>query len=336
MDYFSLCYGEKYIAFLKLVLISKLIAVKDAASMSLAVCLVYSLAVTGTSRVLSLMDQLAAMGLPSTVSPLPNFADNTVPMSIPFIIGFILGDGSMLIRLRQAATNVWIIPLVLLPQKNTPVNVSFLTMVMQYLASLNIQSALRYSSGMVILELTGISSVFLGFLPLCLPFSRYFFWKLPHFQELMAVSRLVLANAHSTLYGMIKTISILFDYLRSRDHSLSYWVEIATKLFADKGAKNASGEYMIKVVNGRKGAEKGKPIAWKVDFAENCKVDPHGHLANAQFRFYSDADKSAALVKAVLHRDNHIKLWVDSLLGSLVLRILKKKLFFLSFPHNFI
>lgn len=170
---------------------------------------------------------------------------------------------------------------------------------------------------MILLQVEGIKSVFELLVQLCLPYARYFYWKLAQFEELLEVSRLVLSNAHSSLYGMLKVLTIMFNYERQRQFTLEYWQDIVTNMFVAKGKGNASGEYMIKAVNGRKGVEKGRPIAWKVDFPDNCKAsDPLGHLSNSQFRFYDDLGKVEALDKAILHRDTQLKLWVDSLTSS--------------------
>lgn len=317
MEFFNLCYGEKFVAFHKLVLIQKLLALKDTASKTQAVCLVYSLALSGTSRLLSLKEQLANI---SSVDPLPlisNFAHNTLVPSIPFIMGFIIGDGSMLIRLRLVSSSVWIVPQVLFPQKDTSDNLAFLSILKDYFAFIGISSTISHKSGMILLQVEGIKSVFELLVQLCLPYARYFYWKLAQFEELLEVSRLVLSNAHSSLYGMLKVLTIMFNYERQRQFTLEYWQDIVTNMFVAKGKGNASGEYMIKAVNGRKGVEKGRPIAWKVDFPDNCKAsDPLGHLSNSQFRFYDDLGKVEALDKAILHRDTQLKLWVDSLTSS--------------------
>lgn len=100
-NYFSSIYGEKFIAFFKLADIRRLSQLSDPYSLTLAVQLVYSLATSGTNRVLSLSEQCDKLGLKSDMEvEIPKYADNFITPSILFLIGFIIGDGTLFIRLR--------------------------------------------------------------------------------------------------------------------------------------------------------------------------------------------------------------------------------------------
>lgn len=106
LTYFSLIYGEKFIAFKKLLQIRELSQSGIIANINLAVILVYSLASDGPSRKLTLVEQLSLFGINDLNLPvkIPNYTDNMKIPSILFMIGFIVGDGSFLIRLRLLNT----------------------------------------------------------------------------------------------------------------------------------------------------------------------------------------------------------------------------------------
>ena len=98
-NYFSDIYGEKFIAFQKLVAINNLRVDSGAESKTEAVKLVYSLAQTGLDRKTTLPAQLADLGLPWDNKEEPKsscFEDNLKIPSFLFVLGFILGDGSIL------------------------------------------------------------------------------------------------------------------------------------------------------------------------------------------------------------------------------------------------
>lgn len=81
MNYFSLLYGEKLIAFKKLVDIRQLTQSGIMSNIELAVRLVYTLALDGVSRNLTLLEQLSLFNFDKSISPinLPVYTDNTPP-----------------------------------------------------------------------------------------------------------------------------------------------------------------------------------------------------------------------------------------------------------------
>jgi ubiquinol-cytochrome c reductase cytochrome b subunit len=321
-NYFNLCYGEKYQAFKKLELIFKAIQLKDKASLRFATYLIYTLAESGKSRHLSLTEQLSVIDLPALNPTFPNFTENSTPLSIPFLIGFIIGDGSIIVNLRKVSEkSIWIVPMVVLPQKYTSHNVIFLNNIKIFLSSLNINSRVRRSIGLIKLEIEGIENVFFKFVPVCAPYCNYFLWKEPVFKMFLKISALVKANVHCTFYGMTVIINILFELSTNRTRSLSYWLDTIESYFKAKGNESTSSEYIILVASGeRKGQEQGKHIAWKVSFSIKCKkYDPKGHLQDKQYRFYNDTDKKEALIKAIVYRDTKLRLWVNSVLENYII-----------------
>ena len=127
--YFSLTYGEKYIAMYKLIRIAALEKVSTVLSKIEMICLVYSLTSGGQNRVITLKDKLVSCidegiltQLSSKVESIKreinnNFAENTVPFNICFILGFFLGDGSLYIRIRDKVSGLVFIPKFEIKQK---------------------------------------------------------------------------------------------------------------------------------------------------------------------------------------------------------------------------
>ena len=95
-------------------------------SLAKAIQIVYSLAVNGNNRKLSLSEQLALFGISQSKTDTPIYTDNFNKITILFIIGFILGDGTLFLRIRNSsAGSIWLIPTLLLPQLKNKYNDHF-------------------------------------------------------------------------------------------------------------------------------------------------------------------------------------------------------------------
>ena len=150
-NYFNLIYGEKYISFQKLSRIRLLTnkKVPSTCSLYLAVTLVYSLSSHGKDRKISIKEQLNIFNLDERNKPtvdIFNYKDNSnTNLSIIFIIGLILGDGTLYLRLRKSNNNsIWLIPILLIPQIKDKYNDQFLSLIKSYFhSSLNINSHIK-------------------------------------------------------------------------------------------------------------------------------------------------------------------------------------------------
>lgn len=110
-------------------------------ALQLAIHIVYDLSLDGTNRKLSLSEQLSLFGLNSNNVKLPIYKDNNTIPSIFFIIGFIIGDGTLHLRLRNSDKgSIWLIPTLLLPQLKNKYNAHFFSMLEKFFKSCNIKT----------------------------------------------------------------------------------------------------------------------------------------------------------------------------------------------------
>ena len=111
-------------------------------SLAQAIQIVYSLSENGNNRKLSLSEQLALFGISQSKTDTPIYTDNFNKITILFIIGFILGDGTLFLRLRNSDTgSIWLIPTLVLPQlknkyKYTATRDHFFTILTNFFKSL--------------------------------------------------------------------------------------------------------------------------------------------------------------------------------------------------------
>ena len=335
--YFSLIYGEKFIAFQKLSMIKNLTSNPlnlNPSSLAQAIQIVYSLAVNGNNRKLSLSEQLALFGISQTNSNTSIYTDNFTKMTILFIIGFILGDGTLFLRIRNSsAGSIWLIPTLLLPQLKNKYNDHFFTILTNFFKSLDINTFIinnvkasdmpygeilnatqsgndnqKEKKDMTTLKIESIYSIFEKLLPVMKHYSYYFYWKYDQYELMSRVALLVNAKAHFTLYGFKTILEIIFSYTNNRALPKDYWIDIIESWFKAQANMHKSGENNIQAVYGI-GTLKATQtiIAWK------CVFPKHSNLKSRQFGFTNEIEAREALKNAIKYRDNSIKSWVDSL-----------------------
>jgi len=174
------------------------------------------------------------------------------------------------------------------------------------LTKYNIGTSDKNTGSITGFTIEGCENIFNKLLPLFLENIFLFYWKYPILEQFIRVKRLMAFNAHHTLYGFIKILTIIYSYDNNRKNSLAYWVDIITDLFNPTSEKMKSKHHHIWAMPGR-GDSKGKTIAWKCVFPTNSK------LKSKQFGFSNESDSNKALAKAIEYRDNIIKTWVDSI-----------------------
>lgn len=256
VKYFDSIYGEKYVAFQKLAeirhLTSKNISTasrsysncNDSLSdLNLAVHIVYDLSLDGRNRNLSLSEQLSLFNIIPRKTVLPVYTDNLSTPSILFIIGFIIGDGNLFLRLRNSDKgSIWLIPTLTLPQLKNKYNAHFFSLLEKFFRahSLNIKTYInnknkdlemlspdifndetvlskdKNNTEMSVLTVESLDSVFYKLLPIISPYSHYLFWKIDQYNLMSIVAKLVKAKTHYTLYGFINIIEIIYSYPNNR------------------------------------------------------------------------------------------------------------------------
>ena len=327
--FFNRIYGEKYIAFQKLSDIRRLTSNSsglNSSTLALATYILYDLSPDGLDRKYSLSEQLKLFGISNENVELPNYTENNASISILFIIGFILGDGTLHLRLRNSDKgSIWIIPTLFLPQLKSKYNAHFFSILEDFFESLDIKtytinkikdtetmdilietSFKENIKGMTVLTVESIHSISDKLIPIFNPYSQYFYWKYTQYELMFRLTRLINAKAHYTLYGFSTMLDIIYSYPNSRIKSKEYWLDLIQSWFQTQASKNKSGENNIQAVYGR-GSLKGEIVAWKCVFPIESKIK------SRQFGFTNNIESREALNQAIIYRDTSIKSWIDSL-----------------------
>jgi len=141
--YFSGVYGEKLRAFKLLQDLYKLKSNLDTdENKILLVKLVYSLTSAGKARKLSLQDKLNSLSLVDLKPKLLiSYPESTQAPSFLFLLGFLLGDGSIYIRIRKGKSgSPCFIPNIMIFQKANANATLVFTLLSKYLNSIGVKS----------------------------------------------------------------------------------------------------------------------------------------------------------------------------------------------------
>lgn len=315
-QYFSFTYGEKYINFMKLATIYQLTALKDAVSQLEVAKLVYSLTTSSSSRVINLDSYCASQGLPYDGNPTPShtYVDNLVVPTILFLMGVLLGDGSVRIRLRNVSERtgaIWVIPQLVLSQLGSTMNEHFLNMYTQGFKALgvNVVVSAPDRNGVLTLYVEGVQAVFGILLPYITQYNFFTYWKALRYNALVHVSRLLATGIQSTRQGMLHVLTVIYSYPNERTNPLEYWFAVADAYFNHVDAGQESGHAMITPWYNRK----GELSAWKVCYTKKLKAAFPDIAKDKSFAFKKNGGADKALALALEHRNTSVQAMVNKL-----------------------
>lgn len=345
-------YGEKYIGFQKLAKIRKLVLLEDTVSRVEAIKLVYTLADSGKGRKMTLDEKLLSLNLSTDNTSLSNisFTDNDSTPSFLFMLGLLIGDGSLFLRLRLVpkSSSIWVIPMLSLYQLDTPLNENlfnklyllFNSMGITYTVSRNIintkhdlmieeeedenevSAAIRggfrirkKDSTMKYLVVQGIDNIINKLVPQFILYKHLFYWKYPQYEILIRTSKLIQEGAHLTKLGQIKIIEICYNYSNKRMIEKEAWISKIELMFKAKESQSISGHQMIEPVRDTRKDEglAGGLVGWRVVLPKSISLKLP--TKNFYFTNYRGASHSQdALYAAIDYRDKTIRDWIESIL----------------------
>lgn len=310
-EYFSFLYGEKYIAFKKLAEIFILKSKTDDRSKIDLIRLVYSLAASGKERKIKLEDLLVKFGLSLVNSSLIEkskiYTDNPNIPTFLFLLGFILGDGSIFIRIRLGSSDsITFVPLLIFPQKADKSNEHMFKMFMAFFKNIGINTIYAHNkSGVSTLTVEGVKAIN-TLIPLFKASLSLGYWRTDLIEILIKYFKLHSAGAHTYRKGLIAILTLVLNYDHGRIKSLEEWIIIANSYFNKLEAECTSGYQFIQPVNGR-GDLASQQIAWRVVLSN--KIIPKHPIKQFSFSSYNSTEQ--ALVAALSYRDyildNHLK-----------------------------
>lgn len=319
-EYFSSVYGEKFMGFQKLNTIYKLKSnLTDDKDKVELVKLVYSLTSAGRKRKLSLEEKLRSLNLGGTLENFSSefktsFRENSKVPSFLFLLGFLLGDGSIYLRIRLTSSgSLNFIPSLNFLQKYEDKYIPHMfSMISSLLQSLGINSLVtaENKAGTTSLRIEGIDAV-TPLVPLFKEYSSLGYWKSDDINMLLTFLKYHSAGLQTYKKGLIAMLNILYKDPNNRTRSFSEWEKLIEDYFNNANKKYVSGYRFVSPI-----FKNDKQAGWLVRFSlKLVRVDGQ-KVNNKSFLFSTYDTEIKALEAAIKYRDSvlesHLKEWQSS------------------------
>ena len=292
IPYFDHLYGDKYKGLKRL---EKLYYLQSSVCNDIyknekIILLAYHL-IDNTQRTLSINDRFSLFNISPTLTiDFLKISENLKELNYYFLLGFILGDGNISVRVKESLDLPWFIPKIRINQKITEDNSLLFDNISVLLKNENITSSKYISGHLIYLNIEGISNME-KLLKLFIQNSDYWFWKKRDYLALKKTLLLMKISASSWQKGkeiLLNKLYLNFKY----DKPLSYWQNIMISYY---GKKNKGKEYYISL---------HKDKAWTVKLP--IKIKP-----KVKYFFFKTYDgKEKALIEAIKYRETKLKEWL--------------------------
>ncbi len=325
LRYFSGVYGEKFRAFKRLEDIYKLkFNLSNDENKILLVKSVYSLTSAGKSRKLSRPsavvrfatqeEKLNSLNLVDLKPKLDiSFPENPESPSFLFLLGFLLGDGSIYIRIRMGKSgSPSFIPNIILYQKADTNSTLIFELLSKYLKSIGVKSLViaANKAGQTSLRIEGVLALGL-LIPLFREYSSLGYWKSQSINMLLDFYKYHIAGAHTYLKGLYAVLDLLYKDPNNRTKTLGEWKEVVKNYFQHVDSNYQSGFQFITPITKSK-----QHVGWIVNFSDKL-VGVNGQklskIKNKSCLFTTYGSYSKALEAAIHYRDSVLDLHLKEL-----------------------
>jgi hypothetical protein len=217
-------------------------------------------------------------------------SENNKPLNFYFLLGFILGDGNIYVRIRESDNIPWFIPCIWINQKITEDNLLFLKNIQIFLNKENINSSVYMSGHLIYLSIEGIINIE-KFIKLLTDNSFYWFWKKKEYLLLKKALLLMKLGASKWQKGKEILLNLVYSKVKY-EKPINYWQNILFNYYT-KNRNNK--EYYISL---------WREKAWAVKLP--IKIKPKVKF----FFFKTYESKEKALKEALKYRDFELNNWL--------------------------
>lgn len=311
IPYFSLVYGDKFKGFLKLKDIHDLLQTLNLSNDDKVkiISLAYSL-VDNSRRKTSISDKISSVLGETKYTKQINiyshsYPENNKPLSVLFILGFLLGDGNFAIRIRRSQKGVWFIPIIRLEQKYTLDNRNLLNNILQYLTTQSVNGRIfeyvkTLNSNHIVLIIENKSVH--NFVKIIKEYRELFFWKKEQIEIIIDSLVIISVAARHWKESQIALLRILYKnqmYNPRLKFSFDYWVKTFYELYDEKKKSSALNEFYITM---------SKNVSWAVNLPVALNIKP-----KTKYFFFKtfNNSKEEALRAAIDYRNAQLNKWLS-------------------------
>ena len=306
IPYLSLVYGDKFKGFLKLREIYSLHKKPNISNNTKVklINLAYNLVNTSRKKTDISEKIFAVLSETSQMEDFINiYPDNNKPLSMLFILGFLLGDGNFAIRIRDSKNGVWFIPLIRLEQKYTLDNSNLFENILEYLNKLNIKGriseyAKNQNSTHIVFTIDDKTSI-RNFVNIIEKHSNFFFWKKEQIYLILKSMIIISVAARHWKQSQIALLRLLYN---NKDNNLKftfdYWLNRLDEFYNERKKTSALNEFYITM---------SKNIAWAVNLPVALSIKP-----KTKYFFFKtfNNSKQEALNAAIEYRNAQLNKWL--------------------------
>lgn len=238
--YFSQLYGEKYIGILKMKEIHELLKtsekVRTAFVTTLIVTLAYSITSSGNRHIPMIEKIIKVNG--SIVISKDTFTTmvNTTPICINWLLGFILGDGNIYMRIRDTIVGLEFSPIIRITQKNTTLNIELFRVIIDFLSIYSINAVVDQAQN-IELRIFGKKNV-TNFIELLPRSAYYYFWKKVEFNAINKILFLLNLNIRGWKNIYVLVLTIIYSLPNDRKHTFDHWIHRLDEIFDNRSEFN--------------------------------------------------------------------------------------------------
>ena len=274
IPYFNQLYVEKYTGMLKLARIYKLLSEENLNSKIELINLAYSIT-SSKSRKIPLLEKISVVtGLSINEIKFSSQEDqwgfNERPINLIWVLGFMLGDGNIYVRIRDTKVGLEYIPIFRMTQKNTSDNGLLYTKLLKFGTSLELGPIIKTHKENLEWHIFGKANV-TSLMSMLSLHSEFFYWKFPQFTMLTKILYLLNLNIKNWLELQKTILKIIYQFPGKREYSISHWQKRLSEIYT---IRFSNVEFFISAIRAKSGANKGNQIGWVVTLPKILEIRP--------------------------------------------------------------
>ena len=302
--YLHLVYGDKYKGLIKLNEIYHLNKKPNTSNSTLVkvINLAYSL-VNRPAKKINFKDKIYAVigETDSDINQIKAYRNNNKPLSILFILGFLLGDGNFTIKIRDTEKGIWFLPVIRLEQKYTLDNSNLFKDIVVYLNKLDVKAGItQYNksndSNHIVLTIQDKVNV-RNFINIIKQHRDFFFWKKEQINIIMNSLVIVSIAARHWKESQIALLRLLYSKPDNNlKYNFDYWAKRLDEIYNE--SKKPLNDFYISISKNR---------AWAVNLPVALNIKPKTKYFF--FKTFNDSKKEA-FEAAIFYRNDQLKKWL--------------------------
>ena len=253
------------------------------------------------AKKINIQDKIYAVLGDTEINKIKDDPNNNKPLTILFILGFLLVDGNFTIRIRDTNKGIWFIPIIRLEQKYTLDNIKLFKDIIGYLNKLEIKARITeyvksYDSNHIVLTIEDKVNV-RNFINNIKQYRDFFFWKKENINFIINSLVIISTAARHWKESQIALLRLLYNKPDTNlKYNFDYWAKRLDVIYNER--KNPLNDFYISM---------SKDRAWAVNLPVALNIKP-----KTKYFFFKtfNNSKQEALKAAIYYKNAELKKWL--------------------------